>query len=662
MRLGRFLGSKPLDHQMERELFRKHGVARSLLAFLAVAALWTSGPLTSYAQPGASPPPAVGIPGDVPPEKINETVGTVQGQEVTRLMLYYYNLVMQKTGVTASDIFKLPPSDLKAVVDDLAITRMAARHALAPGSGISSATLANYETEKNQILSRMVQAREVDAKMPEPTPQEIEQCYTRNTAAFKAPFSFSIRHILVSTYQEVESKPGDTLESIATKISGDASKVDYILVDDDTGSPRAPTYSSGDRTLIKPLEPGEHLLVPMSETDKQKKRGKMELAMQALKAGDNFTSVCLRFSENDAKGAIIEGADQAGRPVLPLVAENVKATPEGKYTPIFETKHGYNIMLVVKKTDEGVPPLKEAEETVKQYLKARKRAEMLDQFTRDLYKTPELKIDFARMKAPDTPSNTVVVRLGDKSYIRDSFLAKELGKTDKDMRDEDLWPQIRANSRLKADLLTLRAQQLGIDKTPECQAKMVSVPDRILRNGWLEVLRKRIETETITPKKAREFFENNRQEFSVPPTYTFCLLSIKAEKNTPEAVRAAESKAGELVRDARTLDDFKALVQKQGERIPGMNETGLVENRPEELLPPKLAAAMRNLQPGQTTPPTYVEPYIMVARLIKTAPGREATYEEAKERLPELIPQLKLARFPKEQVDELLKEANVVMR
>ena len=93
-----------------------------------------------------------------------------------------------------------------------------------------------------------------------------------------------------------------------------------------------------------------------------------------------------------------------------------------------------------------------------------------------------------------------------------------------------------------------------------------------------------------------------------------------------------------------------------------MNETGLVENRPEESLPPKLAAAMRNLQPGQTTPPTYVEPYVMVARLIKTTPGREATYEEAKERLPELIPQVKLGRFPKEQVDELLKEANVVMR
>jgi hypothetical protein len=30
--------------------------------------------------------------------------------------------------------------------------------------------------------------------------------------------------------------------------------------------------------------------------------------------------------------------------------------------------------------------------------------------------------------------------------------------------------------------------------------------------------------------------------------------------------------------------------------------------------------------------------------------------------LSELIPRVKLGRFPKEQVDELLKEANVVMR
>jgi parvulin-like peptidyl-prolyl isomerase len=612
------------------------------------------------ASPDAEETPTPVIPADAAPDKINEVVATVGGKDVTRTMLFWYNAAMPKSGVTASDVFKLPPSGLKKIVDDLAITREAAKRALAPNSGVSTETMAAYDAARERILAEMVEAREVDAKIPEASSQEIEECYSRNKTVFTSPFSFCIRHIFVSTYQPVVSKEGDTLESLAKTISGDAKKADGILVDNDAKSPRAPNYSEGN-PLVKPLEPGEHLLVPMSPEAKKTKLAKIERAMSALKAGDDFTSTALKYSENDAQGTEIEGADQAGRPVLPAIMENIKKTHIGKYTPIFETKHGYNIMLVTRKTEEKVAPLKDVEGAVRQYLKSRKRVEALEHFTQGLYKMAELKIDFAKIKDPDVPGAAVVAHLGNKSYKRQDFLAKDLGKTAKDMRDDDLWPQIRASAKLKHDLRVLRALQLGIDKTPEYRARMESIPDRLLRNGWLAAQQKSLKTETITPEQAKEFFEKNREEFLLLPSYTFCLLAVKATGVTPEASKEAEAKAGDLVRDAHTLDEFKAVVQKQGERISGMGENGLLENRGEPDLPPALTEALKALEPGKMTPPVFVSPYAMVAWLIKVEPGRAATYEEAKEKLPEFVRQVKLSRFPKDLVESLLKEANVVM-
>ncbi|NQU41969.1 peptidyl-prolyl cis-trans isomerase [bacterium] len=627
----------------------------SLLVLLALALPWS----VSLAQ--ESDKEDAEYEKTLPESRRQEVAATIQGKPVTRQMLVFFN-ESSKSGLTKKEIYKKPAAELIDLVKAMALNRIAADHARQPGSGVGVEVQEMARRKTEQVVLGTFYRNEIQNQMQEPTEEEIQEFYGANTESFSVPFTFSIRHIFVSAYESVETQEGDTLEGIAERIGGDPALVERILIDNDAKSPRAPGYLSGDRTAIKPLEPGEHLLVPLSEEGRKAKRDRIAEARQRLEAGDSFTSVAMEYSDNATKGEVIQGIQQSGRPVLPAILEAVESTPEGGITDIFETRHGYNIMAVVQKNPERVKPLEEVRIAIVQNLKQRKRDDLIREMLEKIYQGPELKVDYATFKDPATSPGLTVVRVGDREFAKEGFIRPELGETSKEMRDEDVDMLVR-NHRDLATLLWFRfAKSLGLDESPEVLALNDASANRLLRDSWLKAKRDEIEKELPSAQEAKAYFEKHRESFMTPPAYTFYALALKVPGESQEGkdpVAETKARAAELLQGVGASEEFQRVAREHSDDMPGLGEDALLENARATDLSDAMGAELAALGRGQMGRPIFTNGYVVVPWLVDRLEPRVPEYEEVREMLPKMVQNVKKARFPEDLVNDLLQEADI---
>ena len=600
----------------------------------------------------------------------DQVVATIDGKDITREMLTVYSKGMGGGGLLSDkDIATGGSEVLKPLVEDMAITQVAARHADETPEGKDPETLRMAEQYKKKLLLGMLFDKEIRQKVGVPTDKDIKQYYEANTKAFLQPFDFSMRKIFVSKYANVETKEGDTLEGLAAKISGDTRLTSMILVDNDVKSPRAPNY--GGRTAIPSVQPGEHLLVPLGPEGKKKKLEKIKQAEEQLKAGKSFLKVAAEFSEDEpqARGDEIKNVGATGRVVLPEIVRAAQETPLNTYSHIVETKHGYNIFLITEKRSEVPKPLAEVKDEIKKRVFTERQKETVDKYIGDLYRMPELKINYALFKDPATTDGAVVVTLGSKTYTNAEMQVPAVGKPTKTMSDQAVLTTLRDNRHLQTDLLLYKARQLKIDTSGVFQALVNGIINRYKRQAYMDLLSREEGAKEVAKQEAQDYFEKNRAEFVLPRAYTFyeMALRIPNERTTStaagaEMVKKLQLKCVELTQGVKDLDGFKQVVAQHSEDKAKSAKEGLAENVPESHIGPDLLKEIQSLKPGQMSRPVRQGRFVTVVWFVSSREPRQATLDDYKDDLQRVVKNAKMNRLTKDMEAKWLSEAHISMR
>lgn len=596
----------------------------------------------------------------------DEVVAKVGGQDITREALVIYNQRANALPIASSDIVKGSKDSLKPLVEDLAITEIAAKHSDEMPEGRTTQVLSTVQKYKDQMLIELLLTKEVKDKIKSPSESEIKSYYEKNSSAYVTPFNFSMRHIFVANYVPVETRSGDTLESIAQRIGGDPKLAGMILVDTQDKPLRAPEYSKG-TSFIPTLQPGERLLVPMGTEGKKKNFDRIRKAEQRLKAGEDFAKVANEMSETATKGEEITGVGLSGRPLLPELLKAAKETPVKGVSSIFETKHGYNIIQVTAKVDAAPKPLEEVRKEIETAVKREKEKEAITKYIEQLFTIPALKVNYTLLKDPATPDDAIVAELGKKKFTNKEAQVLVFGKPSKNMSDAAVIDTLRANRNVQANLLVYKATELGLDKSSTYRGLVDGQINVYKRKSLVEFLRQEEAKKQPSNEEAKAYFEANKASFTVPPTYTYYALIIRVPDATStltaqDASRQTLMKAAELTKDVKTLSDFKEVAGKYTVESESKKRNGLFQDIREDQMGKDLVKELQSLAPGQMGRPLQMGNGVGIVWLVEKKEGHPATLDDFKDKLPDEVKKVKMSRLDEDLKAKWLQEANLVMQ
>jgi parvulin-like peptidyl-prolyl isomerase len=588
---------------------------------------------------------------------MEEKIAVANGREITRHMLRVYSLTSGTKGFSEVDIATKKAADLRPLIEALAADALMQEkiNAMDPESTYS---LQAQNDALNKSLQSALQEQEVWDKATDPTDAEIEKFYTENSTTFKDPFRFSMRFIVVANYKPVVSKAGDSLESLT---GGDANRIRGILIDGDLKVPRAPKYGMPEGLqTVKPLEPGEYLLIPVSEEERKTNLAKIEAARKRILAGADFGMVADEVSDSAIKGKIVEDLPLSGRPPLPEIMEMAKKLPVGKVSDVFRTKHGFMMMKIESKKEAGIKPLADAREEVIERLGSKRIKERSEAFIESLFMDRDLlEIDMKKIADASMPNDAVVATVGDQTFTRGDFKPETLQLLNANTPEEGIRKSIVETPKIRAALLIKKALDMGLDKSDRVFAAKTGFMSMGNRNAYLGMLRSKMKKECDDPKYAKSFFESNPELFALPRYFTYSLVAVDIEdaKTTDTALRTKNEKAAiekirELLKGVDTLEKFEKIAKEKSTFSKALDAEGVMAHAPQDSISPDLAAAMASLGLKKTTDPMLVMDKIVVAWPIKIEEPRPMTIEEAKDNLSLLVFNVRMKDFEK---NEMLK-------
>lgn len=627
--------------------------ARLISLALALIVCACGGSDDAAKAPKSQPAPTALTQETTPPPNADEVVARIAGDEITRRMLAFYAANCDKPPLDPRRLYQADADELRPLLEDLAVSCRVRRDA---ADTLSTASLTRMAELEAAALITLLYERDVLSKIEPVSPQEIEEYYRENSEVFTSPLAFSIRHIFVSNYEEVLTQPGDTLEGLAQRIAGDPSQVQSILVDSGAKAPRAPGWNSGDRSTIKPLEPGERLLVPVSQARKQANLEKIRAAKKRIEQGEDFAAVAREVSDSMNPGQPIKWLGISGRPILPEIRKAALETDVGEVSDVFETRHGYNIMKVEHKTKQPPVPLDEARGRIRKVLQDKRINEAMDAYASRLYEMPELKIDYAAIKNPATPPEAVVVNLAGKRFRFKDLALELMGPRRPDTPNRQVMRILRVSAALQNALFEHEARRQGLHETPRYAMRRAARAWRPFADEYLKALRRRIASTEMRADEAKQYFLDHRELFNVPPSYTYYELAAGIEGDGDEAVAKATDKIASWVRDVQSIDDFRTAIARYSEDPESKAKAGRVDDRSLAALSPAARRVMTGLEPGRLSEPIHDPPYVRIFWLLEAKPARPAEYEEVAQDLGGLVRSLRLRDYPQNVVQEIVRE------
>lgn len=246
-------------------------------------------------------------------------------------------------------------------------------------------------------------------------------------AQFQVEETLELRHIFISAYEEYTVVEGDSLESIAEKISGDAKLAEFILNYDLPRRPRnQPTVDGeGKESPAKALTPDEILLVPLNAEKKEALRLKAEEAYNRLSLGEDFVTLAKEFGDNSSKGEAVKlQPEKSERPLLPEFVQAFHEIADGEYSKPFETKHGFQILQRVSYTPKGYTPLENVKTELKTRVETIQRNELYKKVMEKLWaEYDQVQINQEVLNVAEKPEseNEVIFTIDDFKYLGSMF-------------------------------------------------------------------------------------------------------------------------------------------------------------------------------------------------------------------------------------------------
>lgn len=541
-----------------------------------------------------------------PEPKPTDVILTVDGRAITREELFK---IVQ---AARPEAFSFVPFDQFQILEGpqllklgqlLGLRTKAAAAASQAGIGLPE----DFDTRVERALEarafEVYYERNVKPLIPQPTDEEVATFYEANKARFAVPEQYTFRTLFLGTYEEYTVQEGDTLRSIASKISGDESKFAQILSKEtkrpriEMADPPAPVAAPNQPTPTPdpnatPVPPralvtGEVLMVPMGPDKlkevEEKANALLKQVLPTDKGGEgkHFHEVAAEHSQNDNPGRLMRYRPGADRPMLQALVDAMDGMQNGEVSQPILTRHGYHIVYLDQHVEAGFQPLEAVAGTI--------RAELLRDNTHKTHREyiaerlaprrAEVKIHTDKLFQPATRENEgeIVVEFGDFKMDRRTFDASFYNSenpkpapttTYAELGEEGLYRGLLSHPVLRQHLIRGWVQEQGLRDDPAVADLRQYIVEARLAESWLEQ-EARNRAEQPSEEAIKEYYEKNAALVKNPDEFDLYAVTLPIDPAVVTDNVKMEAESAKLreqlnaaVADVQSLEDFKAVARK----------------------------------------------------------------------------------------------------
>jgi parvulin-like peptidyl-prolyl isomerase len=539
-------------------------------------------------------------------------------------------------------------------------------------SGNQTAISECNEAYEQQVMSKTAQRlyqTSVASKVTTPSQEVISTYFTQHKAEFVRPAYFKMRHMILYTYQPYIVKADDKdLESIAKQVNGDVKTADMIRSDVEQRPLRREAGKE-----FKPLVEGEKLLVPMNDHDAEAVKKRLDGLLGTIKQGTKFEDLATTYSDAETKGNVIGPLPSGTRPILPELLKYGFDVPVNDISPIFRTKHGWNVIQVTERKTTETPTLNgEVQSYIVQTMRNQQQNELIQKLLDELMAQPGVRIHTEVFKKAQTrtevTSNTVVYEAGTHK-VRWSQIERAWAQAGSPVDEVPLRNALKqARDVVQANILHYADRSMN--DADDAEGKRLKLQRTLVLGetyiGWLvrEDARK-----NNTDSVIEQYYEANKAAFKLPPLVAFdtmmLKLDAKAAAETGDARKAAvdqlKAKLEEKLKSVKSAEEFTQIAREVNQPListpdepPHMTAPISLEGVQAEIKPELI-----KLEPGKWSAPFEMGEKVASVLLMSRTDNRYRSLAEAR---PEIQARLESEKNTQEARDKveaaLLKRAN----
>lgn len=645
-------------------------LAASALGAAALIPAPASGQMATVQPEGDWQPNLVSpMPADVPAAEIHGETMTMFEIQVLSQTRPLPLLPIRVPG----DLPRLRGDDLTKVLKMIGAYDVIAETAREAGHSTTDDQEERLEEAVRSFENQTLYQEAIASKLADPTEEDLKALYEeQREERFQQQETLRLAHIIVSTYEEYTVQEGDTLESIAEEIAGDASLADRIL-SNETKLPRIEMtekaenadvdesmqldVETGDELPPRALIAGEELLVPATGEKVKEAEARIQEAYKRLQEGVEFREVAEEFSEaaNPGQPLTIRPA-RMERDMMPELRETFMTLEDGAFSEPIRTKHGFQIVNRVSYTEEGYRPFEEVKGSVERNFRMEQQQKVVGDFFSDILNDEDLvTIHSDAIESEDPQAEDVLITIDGEDFERSSLNAPRVaaGETDSVEEFKSIVWNIPA---VQSALLEAYKEDSDFASMETIRRMRELIEASQLALGYMQDLAEE-EFSNLGEEALMEYYEENKESrYRVPASYELLKLEIPAQTMDKDERDEFIEEMQVALEAVNSIDDFRQMAEdflgregvRRSEEAFNSELTTLAENR--------LKSAAREVlrdgeYPGDFGP-------ILVDEVIHAYWVQEKTeetfraYEEVEEQIQEIVRREQIQTFRNNMIRE----------
>ncbi len=595
----------------------------------------------------------------------DQVVATYDGKELTMSELEFvvqYRMPRDQRFFGVPDLNMLSADHLKVLTESVIAEELIYEKAMKEKFELSEEAKERIARAKEQLAVRELYRMEIEDKVSEITEEEARKIYQDNLDMYTRPFKFDLKQILLLKFEKYTVKEGDTLESIAKKISGDVSKIEDIRKAD-TFEPRYVKPEDREKILFEPLREGEELLVPMSKEKKEEVYKKIQEIHKGLQEGADFDDFVEKFSEVKVSKKVVPS--QVDPPPHLALIEAAKKTAEGEFSDVFETEVGYRIIKILSKEEKQIIPFEQVKENIILRETSQKRNEYAADYLMNLVKSSNLVKTYPKVLGDDKASTSAVVaEVGDVKITKEEFL-KQLERYVANLpTPEEKLDELYRLADVRRIVLPAEAEKKDMDEKETFkeafeELKIQLVADAYLRNLYDKEIK-------VADEALQKYYEENIERYTIPRMYKvrqimkrvhpeFSNLSDSEQEKVREKRLEEMKKIREKIKSA---EDFARMAEEYSEDPGTRNKGGDLGYVPESYRG-GFDGKIKDMKAGDISEPFIMGAFAYLIMVEDVKEPEKQPFEEVKTRVERAWLTSQQQQIKKNLEETVLEEANV---
>ena len=410
------------------------------------------------------------------------------------------------------------------------------------------------------------------------------------------------------------------------------------------------------------------------ESQKEQLRSKAEAALAELKSGVAFEDVEMKYSDAESNVGEVLGPFNIGK-INPVLEEAVISLKPGEFSEIIETRHGYEILMLVDHNQEEYKPLENVRNIIQSELQKIEVGRLLKSYLKEIQGNYDLKVYVENLEISDMSPEEVIASVNDETITH-----KDMINRLSSMRminqfknfDEDRKKKWIEEMMLNAIMVEKEALKEGIDKTPEFKELFnIWEMGELSFQYYNDQTEKLSSTEKPSEEELRQYYEDHKEEarqqekhqvkevlipYNIPPDAT-----NPADKRL--AQRDAEKKALEIINKLTEGEDFDSAVQKINASEPNQNLKATLATIYKGAREANYDRNVFTLEEGEICrePIMTLQGYYVV-RNMKIFPPEYISFDNLRDKIENSIEKEKKYKIQKELRENLFKEINLTFK